>query len=1223
MKQINRLIALALGVCATGSAWAQASSEEPALVFKSNIYSSDTGAENHFTFEIGATEDIYVDVDCGFGKTEYEVGVAAFDQDSQVVTGTVIDCVVNADGLVKVYGDVSKIDYLYAEGVYMEWIDLSKCTSLSILNLEHNELTGLDLTPFSNLQALYISDNPFTESPLKIGYKPNLMILDMTIVGNIDPAFTLRDYPALVSFDAYATKTLTSCDPTGCPNLARLSLDLCSVSSLDVSKNPLLQVLNIEDSRISSIDLSNNPLLTQLYANHISGTVNTDVKLTSLDLTKNPNIQILTAAGNKLTSIDLSKNTQLGHLMISNNYLTDLDLSANTGLYNVYIENNCMGFSTLPMPGQYADYTYAQRPIEVAKCYKAGDVIDFSDKVLREGTTTEAALFLTNTVTGTSAQMASEYYSYADGKITLLKPVTDSVSVHFANAAFPEANLQTAKFMVKSEADFGKPSPIMSFTTYASAGTTMSFAVGLDGASASTPKEFFVDPGNGQQVKFSATTSDTPVAPNVSVTRAGNSSVVIYIPEGEILTAFASDGVQMSTVSLSAATELRELKIANAGLYEADTKMNRCLRSLDLSGNNLYSISLEGANGAYGKNVLSHINLSHNFLSAITLNDHRAITDLNLSDNRLTEYSFKDMDFMERINVANNYFETIDLNYLTQAVEINVSGNQLTELTLPESPVLSTLDISGNKFTLANVPYLPEVASYTYAPQAQLIIPTKGPGIDLSAQNRTIDGVSTVFTWRNASGQPVPQTDISCEGGLSKFINPDYGVVYCEMTHPKLPGFSGTAVYRTTSIQTAPMPTNVIASFTTTVNNQTAELSFAAAKEGSAIFIDWTGEGKTLDQYILGTTYRLFSATTKADADVKVYTYDTTNDVTVFSITGVSMSKLDLSGLTQLTALTLHGAGLSEINIPESAPVKELYLDNNKLTTFNPAKYPLVHSLSLAGNQLTSVDLSKNTRLAQVSVANNNLTEITLGQQPNLWALFASGNSLEHIDLSGAQGLEQLYISHNLLKEIDVESLQSLRVLDLGNNLFTFSTLPLPKTQYAVYAYLNQPDMTIAEDANGNIDLSSQAMAGSTPTEYRWFLGEAEWDDNGELIGEELIEGTEYTITNGVTKFLKPFDEVMCVMMNSQFPDLYIYTNLIKVEAGVEAALVNSDFMVAVNGNDITVSTTSTLPVALYGIDGRCHGNAVPADGQAHFTTSAAGVYVVSQGTRSVKVATR
>ena len=70
---------------------------------------------------------------------------------------------------------------------------------------------------------------------------------------------------------------LTSVDPTACPLLQRLSLDMTNVSSVDLSKNPDLQVLNVSDSRISSLDLSHNPKIRELYISHTSGTVNTDI----------------------------------------------------------------------------------------------------------------------------------------------------------------------------------------------------------------------------------------------------------------------------------------------------------------------------------------------------------------------------------------------------------------------------------------------------------------------------------------------------------------------------------------------------------------------------------------------------------------------------------------------------------------------------------------------------------------------------------------------------------------------------------------------------------------------------------------------------------------------------------------------------------------------------------------------------------------------------------
>lgn len=54
------------------------------------------------------------------------------------------------------------------------------------------------------------------------------------------------------------------------------------------------------------------------------------------------------------------------------------------------------------------------------------------------------------------------------------------------------------------------------------------------------------------------------------------------------------------------------------------------------------------------------------------------------------------------------------------------------------------------------------------------------------------------------------------------------------------------------------------------------------------------------------------------------------------------------------------------------------------------------------------------------------------------------------------------------------------------------------------------------------------------------------------MNGEELIAGEEYTLADGVTTFLISYNGVMCVMTNPAFPNLYLYTNLLNVQSGIE-----------------------------------------------------------------------
>ncbi len=199
-KTIRGFLAMALAAAGTAlSAPAQTPSGEPIIEFQTTLY-EDMAAANAFHFVIGAKADTYIDVDCGYGSVEVEVGPAVFDQETQAITGTTVTGSVSSEGKVRIYGDASLIDYLDLEGCYITDISFPALTEVAILNLNHNLLKRLDLSHMANLEALYISDNPFGESPLVVGPgKPKLTIIDMSLLGGLDESFNFSDYPALVS----------------------------------------------------------------------------------------------------------------------------------------------------------------------------------------------------------------------------------------------------------------------------------------------------------------------------------------------------------------------------------------------------------------------------------------------------------------------------------------------------------------------------------------------------------------------------------------------------------------------------------------------------------------------------------------------------------------------------------------------------------------------------------------------------------------------------------------------------------------------------------------------------------------------------------------------------------------------------------------------------------------------------------------------------------------
>lgn len=1232
MKTIfNRYVAMMIALACGFSASAQ-SSDEPAIVIKTNAYAND-GAQNVFNLMIGAnTAEQYVDVDCGFGKIEYELKESFYDTENQGIDGTVIPCTVSKEGIVKIYCDNPEvIDYFNGDGCAITEIDLSKCTNLGILSMNHNELKSLDLTPNTNLKAIYISDNEFTEAtPLIIGAnKPNLTILELSIIEHMDPNFNISDYPNLMSVDFYHNMGIKSLDPTGCPKLLRLTADLTHIQSIDVSQNPELLILNVSDTGVKELDLSNNTKLQQLYCSHESGSFYTDVKISKLDLTNNPALVYLFCSNNNLTELDVTGCSNLMKIYANNNYISKLDLSQNPALFTVKIQQNCMDFATLPFdPGTWDEYEYEQRPMEIAKSYPVGAQIDLSSRVLRDDIPSYCTLYSIPADTPDSYNVLdASYYSFENGIVTIKELVTDSLMLAFTCDEFPNMTLCTTKFKVKSAADYGKPSKLIDFSPAAAPGTGMSFSVGVAGATPEEPKQVFIDFGDGTLVPFDVTTSEIPASPNITGNRAGYSSMAVYCADGVEPTAFAAEGIEMYSFDCTACQSLNRLTVAGAGLYAINLDRNRCLKQLDLSDNNLTSFKLTGLTEQFNKNFLTDLNLSHNAISSIEFSTLAMLRRVDLSYNRIAELDFSDADYIEELNIANNLFTELNVLHCTALKSLNFANNMVTSWIQPEENNIEALNLSYNNFTLSTLPErsaLLTEENYDYAPQNTLTIATKGPCADLTVQLRDIDGQNTAFTWLDEEGNALTEgIDYTISAGYTRFLDPVVGKkLHCSMTHPYFPDFAGDNTYTTTTIEAASMPSNLIASFTTTTAGEEVSLSLASATDGTALYIDWSGDGN-FTQYLLNTTYSIFTATTQGKKNVGVYTYEPTEKISVFSMKGASLSSFDGSGLTDAVCINVGNAGLSSITLPKSGNLRELMLDGNNFTSFDLTDFSSLYQLSLNDNKLKTIDLSKVPGLGLASIANNQLTSITLNNNNSLWMLYLNGNKFTNISLDGAPNLAQLTLADNYLTSLNVDKLTKLIALSIDHNYFRFSTLPPVLSRYALYQYHSQYPVDVTP-SEGQVDLSSEAVVGGVATDYTWYLDMPYVNEEGELEGENLFEGTEYTIENGVTTFLNTFDNVVCVMLNSTFPDLILTTDLMDItEVGVEGVAANGDTRVAVIGNSIAITAEAGAKIALIGTNGTVLRAAVAAEGTTTLSDVLPGIYVVTVGSKSFKLAIR
>lgn len=1162
MNKITKTLLSVAFAALPGIALAQ--SEKPIISFHTSIF--DTyGAANSFHITLGASEDTYIDVDYGFGPTEELVQAASFDADAGGMVGTSISITVSKAGNVDIYGDASKIEYIDFEGCYITDLSFPTLTNVEILNLKHNELKGLDLSHMTKLMALYVDDNPFSQaSPLVLGPKPDLGILSMNIIDWLTPDFDMTMYPNLRSFSAYDVPTLTRLDPTKCPGLLQLSIDGSNVSALDVTKNQSLLILNITQTRITDIDLSQNPYLTEFYAQHV-GWLNQNYKLQKLDLTHNPELVRLYVDGNNLTELDLSNNTKVVSFGCSRNHLRALSFDNIPNMTLVDVSRNNMDFNTMPVPrASFSDYQYMQYDLPVNRSYKEGDVIDFTDRVIRaDGSRTDAVVFAFAKERPDSTYILDdEYFTFDNGKMRLNKACADSCYIAYHNTVFPEYDLRTSAFMIKTEADFGKPSAMVKYRTPSTV-SNVSMSVGFAGATPENPVKFYVDFGNKELVEFTATTSTLPAQANVSGVRSGIEGV-IYAPENCDITALGIEGMRLSRLDITAAATLEYLTVKDCQLSALDVRWNRYLRDIDLSGNNLTSVDLDAPNNGFLKSFLNHIILANNKITEFAYEPY-SLHYVDVSNNELTNFVLTHTTNLQYLNIANNKIEELNLQDCESLQSLDASGNLLTSIYVPEYTPMRKLNISGNAIPLTQMPVHGAYASYTYAPQRVVEISRKAPSINLENQYVNINGMQTLFVWRNALDNSVVASGITqTSNGRFKFVNPDLGLIYCEMTHPAFPDFRADNVLRTTNVQTAQPPTNAFATVTA-AEDGTVGMSLAVLDTDNnpntdpdvEVYVDWTGNGD-LEQYILHQSYTPFQATALKDVQARFYTYEDKNNIKVFSVTG-SLKQVDGSQMTDATSFFVTGfvGDVADLKIPVGSQLQELGLQNCGMQNVDLSIVPNVTLLNVNKNNIKDLDISPLKNLACFYASDNPGIRVKMNN-PRLWEIALVNCELSELDLTNVPSAQQVWLSNNNLTALEVGHLGNLRVLTIDGNCFNICTLPLPKDSYYLYSYVNQKPVA-AEHVNGVVDLSKYVERNGVKTQYQWYIDTPYFDDYGNLYGEDLYEDEEYTISNGVTTFLKPFSNVMCVMTNELFPNFYQYTPLMNVTAGVEDVIADMD----------------------------------------------------------------
>ena len=323
-----------------------------------------------------------------------------------------------------------------------------------------------------------------------------------------------------------------------------------------------------------------------------------------------------------------------------------------------------------------------------------------------------------------------------------------------------------------------------------------------------------------------------------------------------------------------------------------------------------------------------------------------------------------------------------------------------------------------------------------------------------------------------------------------------------------------------------------------------------------------------------------------ANSDIKALDVTCNPKLELLDVEMASLTELDVTKNKGLLHLGIGYTDIAEINLDSNTNLYELMVSGTPMTELNTSIFPNLQYLSVSYSRISKLDLSKNPNLYQLfadGLKGDPVTYIDVTHCPKLQLFFASMNALERVDFSQNPDLQSIYVYSNQLEELDISNNPDIIELICWDNNLTYATLPPREIGY--YTALPQNEMPIKGqyEVGEEIDLSDQLMVNDVRTTYAWKTG-----DTYPYV--TLLEGMDYEIENGVTRFLRAQSEtVFCEMENSFFGTLSLTTARTKI-GSVETRL-EDDFgkqvRVYAGDGEIHIEGDAVMQVGVFDVNGK------------------------------------
>lgn len=325
------------------------------------------------------------------------------------------------------------------------------------------------------------------------------------------------------------------------------------------------------------------------------------------------------------------------------------------------------------------------------------------------------------------------------------------------------------------------------------------------------------------------------------------------------------------------------------------------------------------------------------------------------------------------------------------------------------------------------------------------------------------------------------------------------------------------------------------------------------------------------------------------------------------------LTSLDLTKNTQLKLLWAYDNQIADLDLSENTALITAYLQDNLLNTIDLTQNVNLQNFNCSNNPITSLDITKNIQLIRLFCHNNKLTTLDISENTALEYLHCYKNQLTSLDVSNNTALKQIYCEYNKLTEIDVSENTALTQFNCHHNNLSLASLPIKQAGWTSYSYNPQNPFLIPQSVHKGeeIDLSSQLTINGVITDYKWYLKN----------NLELTAGTDYTVANGKTVFLRTqIDSVFCGMTNSTFENyssgnyLFITSNLKILESvsGISEPHINDCKIFVDDFNILHVIAPYSASMSIFDMNGRLVLSETVKSGNNNIQSLKRGVYLVS-----------